>query len=460
VISTKHSRVVWDILPEDFNQNGHLQKLINSVKESDFEELVETEIQRTARFLEEWEKQLLHENQSAAIPPLQSQEIDLTQLFRKTPQLSGVIYLSHNYVMSEALFEEFPQNKRHLTDRVVHERIQQHLPAWQDLTFSFPRQYKFDGFYNSWGFVRIERSDAEINGKAVLLSVNTLDPHIMALMKKHEFTHLAELYNRAWDGAIHDYIHHIALYTNPSFGIGKLSPMSLADEHHLIDGWGSNMLDTFNYEYWAHFTHRLITEKVLTQDEKEKIISHAIQYFNEVSVFLSILLKDHSIKFVQRVSNYLVHIYLWPIHVLLHSLDPLFEKLIDAVGQLQVDFSVDLRHEAAIKMQLSQENEKTPDHPRVIALKELVKGLRLHEKIENPSQNITWLDLMRLSVDMIVQRGVYEKWFHHQHVLYKNTPTHPHIVMLHMIKILSETFPRFMQKQASIQPYTLKGIVP
>lgn len=78
----------------------------------------------------------------------------------------------------------------------------------------------------------------------MLLSVTTIDSEVMELIRDQDRTELLSMYNRAWDGAIHDYLHHIALYTNPSFGIGKISPMSLNGLHHRVDAWGEDMHST------------------------------------------------------------------------------------------------------------------------------------------------------------------------------------------------------------------------
>lgn len=455
----KWNRVIWDIFPEDFNQDGHLHQLIKQLKEINFDQLVTFELNNVHSFLGEWTKQLNEENRQTPIYS-SSDPIDLTQLFRLTPKLSGVLYLSHNYVLSESLFQENPQNLQHLTDRIVHPAVQTHLPFWKDLTFSFPRKYQFEGFYNSWGFIRIERKDSQGNDAGILISVNTLDSRVMDLMKKHHFEHLADLYNHAWDGAIHDYIHHIALYTNPSFGIGKRSPMSLANEHAVIDRWGTDMLDTFNYEYWAHRTHRLITERILTDEQKKMMISNARNYFKEVFSFLKVLLREKDSQFVQRISNYLVNVYMWPIHILMHPFDPKLEELTEEVNRLRIDQNKDLLEEVSTQIQAVEQREKPPYGPRAIALNETIRGLRLKEKIEASPETITWFDVMRLSTDMIVQRGVYEGWFHDQQVLYQNQPIHPNQATLHMLRALQHTLPLFEEKSETIRPYTLKGIVP
>ncbi len=303
--------IIWDIFPHEFDSNGHLEQFIQIVKQENFDWLLNEELKRVAPFLEKW-GELLQE-----ISPINSET--LKEWFLKTPKLSGVIYFSHSTVISELFFSK---NNIHLishpTDRIICQEAINSLPSAKDLTFSFPRKYSFDGFYNSWGFIRIERQDENLNGAGIVLSVVTLDSEIMDLMRKHDFKHLAYLYNKSWDYSVHDYIHHLALYTNPSFGIGKLSPMSIYGQHHAIDQWGEDMVNTFNYEYWAHRTHRLITEK-LTYPHDSQILLNAQDYFLEIKHFQECLISHgYQIEYIQKVGQYLGCIFLWPLHILKH----------------------------------------------------------------------------------------------------------------------------------------------
>ncbi|MGE4574881.1 MULTISPECIES: hypothetical protein [Parachlamydia] len=453
------NRVIGDISPEDFHQNGAFFAFIQHLKSMNFDELIALELHQVGHFLKIWEQQLNEENTCSHIYG-DLLPIDLGELFLQTPKLSGVLYLSHNHVISEAFFQENPQNLQHLTDRVIHPIIQKQLPEWKDLTFSFPRRYRFSGFYNSWGFIRVERKDVQGNGCGIILSITTLDAEVMTMMKKQHYEHLGDLYNQAWDGAIHDYVHHIALYTNPSFGIGKVSPMSLVNEHSVIDKWGADMLDTFNYEYWAHRTHRLITGNMMGEGDKQQLISKAKKYFTEVYAFLQILLKENSPSYVQRVSNYLVNIYLWPLHIIIHPFDLKFEELTEEINRLQVDYDTNIPEEIDKMLQIIKQQAIPPNEPRSVALNETIKKLQLREKMQTSRDSITWYDVMRLNTDSLVQRGMYEGWFHNHDIFYQNQPISPNKAALHMLTALKQTFSSFEKKSHSIQSYCLKGIVP
>lgn len=449
------SRVIWDVSPEDFSDRGCLSTWMGQLKNRDFTELLLEELAYVAPFLEEWNRQLCHENGQSKIysefPP-----IDLIQIFQNTPALSGVLYSSRNCVVSESLFQQNASCLKHLTDRCVHPVVQEKLSRWSDLTFSFPRQYQFEGFYNSWGFVRVERRRKGGNGAAVLLSATTLDERVMTLMRRYRFEHLADLYNEAWDGAIHDYIHHIALYTNPSFGVGKRSPLSLSNVHHLVDAWGEDMLDTFNYEYWAHRTHRLITEKLFTPQHTLQRMDKLTTYLQEVGSFCELLCQNESAVYVQKISTYLVCIYLWPLHILVHPFDPLFERVAEVVNRLQIVPIGALQQEILFRVQSVLQNPNLACGPKEWALRETVQRLGIEEKIQNDT--LDWFTLLRFQTDWVVQRGVYEGWFHNQPVLYQNRPVSCHQVTLQMLNVLQRTFPLFEQKLPEIEPYTLQGI--
>lgn len=319
--------IIWDIFPDEFTGDGYFENFIQKIKNENFENLLQNELERVSPYLNTWGDLLRN------ITPI-SPDI-LKEWFCKTPQLSGVIYFSHSTVLSESFFSSDTSLTRHPTDRIISDKIQSVLPSAKDLTFSFPRQYNFDGFYNSWGFIRIERQDNNGNGAGVALSVVTLDSKIMELMRKNGFQHLAYLYNQCWNGSIHDYIHHLGLYTNPSFAIGKHSPMSIYGQHLDIDKWGKEMVDTFNYEYWAHRTHRLITENQKNLNFIQ-IINDAEIYFKEAGNFQKKLLdSQQELEYVQKIGQYLGCIYLWPLHILIHPYGPIMDK----IGQF-IDFLI------------------------------------------------------------------------------------------------------------------------
>lgn len=217
------------------------------------------------------------------------------------------------------------------------------------------------------------------------------------------------------------------------------------------------MLDTFNYEYWAHRTHRLITEKLFTSAEKSQWIARFAVYLQEVHSFCSLLCQKESTLYAQRVSNYLVCVYLWPLHILIHPLDPLFGEVVDLVNRLQICPIAAVQQEIAFRVQSIVQNQNLASGPKEWALREVVRGLRLEEKIRQGAMD--WFDVLRFQTDWVVQRGMYEGWFHDQPVLYQNRPVSCHQVTLHMLNVLKETFPLFTQKLPHIQPYTLQGII-
>lgn len=321
--------IIWDVFPEENNSEGHLEQFLQLLKQEDFDALIEEELDRVIPFLLKWEN-LLSKFKSNSCKSLK-------EWFLQTPKLSGILYFSHNTVFPEGFFESSPglNTLRHPTDRVINARSRLLLPSARDLTFSFPRKYIIDGFYNSWGFVRVERKDNKGNGCGIALSVTTLDSRIMHLMRLHGFQRLAYLYNQSWNGSVHDYIHHIALYTNPSFGIGKRSPMSLWGYHGGIDQWGQDMVDTFNYEYWAHRTHRLITQDLI-EAQHENILSNARIYFEETARFQEVLIdSNYESEYIEKVIQYLSCIYVWPLHILIHPYGPVMDKIGTFIEDLQ-----------------------------------------------------------------------------------------------------------------------------
>lgn len=450
-----NSNIIWDVFPEEFTESGHFQKFITALKKENFAQLIYNEKKRVQIFLNEWEIQL--KNCSGDF----SKNIDLDQLFLSTPKLSGILYFSHNTVLSEAFFLSSPEKIGHPTDRIIHATSKNLLPSSKDLTFSFPRKYFFEGFVNSWGFVRVERKNDQGYGAGIALSVTTLDPEVMDLMRKLNFQHLAHLYNQAWNGAIHDYIHHIALYTNPSFAIGKLSPMSHLNLEKEIDQWGEDMKDTFNYEYWAHCTHRLITQPIIEKFTKN-IINDADQYFDAVSQFQKELLRRNpeNNDLVERIGIYLSCIYLWPLHILLHPSSSEIEQIGNFVNRIHLKID-QKRIDDVLK---SLEGIGTLD-PHDETLSPLQKGIRATAEDLNLLKHgadcaLNKYQYIRLKTDLVVQRGMYEGWYHKAPVQFQNKMTHPMEVMHFFLKKLTSTFDRFQNHPKKDSPYELFGIIP
>lgn len=469
--------VIWDIFPENFTENGSFEKLIEMWKSGSFSSLVMQEILRVRPFLRAWGDLLFKTTGTSAD--------DLEHLFLKAPELSGVLYCSHSTVLSENFFVPAPQKITHPTDRVIAQEALQRLPSAKDLTFSFPRKYEFAGFYNSWGFVRIERKDDEGNGAGVLLSVVTLDGEVLDLLKKMQCEPLVNLYNQSWNGAIHDYIHHLALYTNPSFGIGKRSPMSLVNLHREVDQWGEDMVDTFNYEYWAHRTHRLVTGNC-PEVKPEQIIQDAKEYFFQTSQLQDRMLKSgYERAYVQKVGEYLGSIYLWPLHILVHPYGEVMQKVGESIELLDLPEKKDLLMEAGTllsgkyfpqdprlqekifaKLQTkvlggSREEVKNflialsqlDEHPLLKGLAIALKSLKIcDEKIPFPKQE--WL---RFKVAITVQRGMYNCWEHSYPVIFQKQVTDPLIVFSKIFQIVQNTLSQYRKQRHS---YELSGISP
>ncbi len=550
---TPRDRIIWSIEPRDFNESGELHNYIQKLTALNFEDFIEFELANVRPFLLEWESLLKKENcETGAI----KESIDLQALFRKAPELSGVVYYSDNSVICEQIFEEHPEQLVHLTDKVLQKNVRESLPCAQNLSFSFPRKYTFEGYANGWGFARVERENSAGNGAAVALSVTTLDQDIMRLLKKYDSEPLAELYNQVWDYAIHDYIHHIAIYTNPSFAIGKRSPMSIAQENDLIDRWGASMVDTFNYEFWAHSTHRKITEAILSSEKKAELIKKAKVYFREVKVFQEKILNaecsDRGRQLAHKVGSYLTFIYLWPLHILLPPYGREIEELRKCINALDVGEVRDVRKYVlksiaetgfpddliariqlflALKQHLDkkdyveiisklesiishskleklfpeklsdfeclqcildrsiqvssnlekalmealnfdracqnkdlvfekflEESEKFTHSAKMIALSETFRALGIRQKLTSSESQLEWFDLILLKTDLVAQRGSYENWFHDQPIIFDMEPITPMSSMLKFLEAFYETFPRFQEKIAQIEPYHLTGI--
>lgn len=406
--------VVWDVHVDEFTRVGHLQRLIDDYTRQPFGAMVRHEGRRNSAFLAEWERQIVARPgaEAAPIPGLRG-------LFDEAAKLSGVLYLSQNHVLSEALFEREPEEKAHFTDRPLHPAARGSLPGADGLTFSFPRLYDIEGFHNAWGFMRIERRDDTGNGAGVLLSVSTIDAEVMEAIRTHDRTALLSMYNHAWDGAVHDYLHHIALFTNPSFGIGKVSPMSLTGLQQEVDAWGEDMHSSLNYEYWAHRTHRAITSALFDDRDRAHILRSALRYFRELRGFVTELAAEHEQGYVQRVADYLACVYLWPMHTLVHPLDEAFDTLGPLLDELHVDTGSDPAATAEGLVQELLAEAAVADPPRAA-------GLEGTARIKAGGRAATWGDVLRLKTGLLTQRGYYEGWFHDIPVMHRGRPVRLH----------------------------------
>ncbi|MCJ1695963.1 hypothetical protein MT349_09210 [Rathayibacter caricis] len=441
--------VVWDVHAEDFRVGGHLHRLLEECVTQPFGGLVEEEGARREAFLREWERQIFTraERDTTWRP-------DLRALFEEAPRLSGVLYVSQNHVLSEALFEKEPERKAHFTDRPLHPAARSALPRAHDLTFSFPRLYTIEGFSHAWGFMRIERFNDEENGAAVLLSTTTIDSEIMELLRSHGRSGLLSKYNQSWNDGIHDYLHHIALYTNPSFGIGKISPMSLHGLHEEVDAWGEDMHSTFNYEYWAHRTHRAITTSLIDEEKRADVRIRAEAYFAEVRAFGDELASHHPSDYAQRVVDYLACIYLWPLRVLFSPLDPLFDRLAPWLDALHLDPAAapEVTAEKLVEQMFAE--AELADPPRAADLRAVATALRPDAR----KGSSAWSTTLRLKTTWCTQRGYYEGWFHEIPIMYRGRPAMLHDPAEAIIRRVVETRNSYEPIHRAGDAYVLRGI--
>lgn len=469
--------VLWDVQPASFVEGGNFDKFRNALRSGSYTELVYDEAIRVSHFLSEWESQL----KLAGAERFVTCFAGFQELFRRMPKLSGVVYLSHNVVVSEALFDASREGEEHLTSRMVNRAIQDQLPWTSELTFSFPRKYSYFGYLNSWGFIRIPRKDDSRNDAGVLISCTTLDPKVMEVFERTGFQHLANMYNRVWDDAIHDYLHHIVLYTNPSFGIGRLSPMSIAGLNGAIDEWGTHINNTFNYEYWAHRSHRLITEKTLTEEQRKIIIDAACGYVREVYRFHDCAIEaGFDVPTIKSMVMYLIAIYLWPTSILLHPESEWVKELGKVIGSgpfqavenptreiAMLLLEMKRAEDPAIIQKLSsgsrndnvnglQDFIKDSKTPIEMAIAGSIKSANI-DKWYNNDLTINFYDWLRCTVDIIGYRGLYECWYHNHPIYYKNEEIQPHEATLKLLEKLQTTFDAFEHMEP--KKYFLRGIV-
>ena len=303
----------------------------------------------------------------------------------------------------------------------------------------------------------------------------------MRTLQRTGFAHLAHMYNRAWDGAIHDYLHHVALYTNPSFGIGRRSPMSLAGLNTPIDEWGEHMVDTYNYEYWAHRSHRLITERVLSDTDRQNISKTACDYVGEVYRFHRLCSEggEPSEK-ISAMTSYLLAIYLWPTSILLGPGSSHVETIGRAIDHGPFRFSDDALAEVTRILTTGRISEdsaalaashraclsgldglisfiETAQTPIERAVAGSLTSIGALEWKTRPP-HLTWYQWLRLTVDVIGYRGLYEGWYHDRPILYRDERIPAHEATMRFLERFSASLQNF--RQLDIGNYTLSGIVP
>ncbi len=473
--SPENHEVVFDIEAEDFTETGEFAALFRTLTGGDFRNLVADEGERVLPFLKIWERQILELRPDAPV----ASTMGMQKAFEAMPQLSGVVYLSNNIVVSEALFDTSKDRSEFLDSRTVNPRVVEHLPAVQGLTFSFPRIYEFFGYHNSWGFIRFPRQNDEGKDAGVLISCSTLDQRVMRVMQDHGFGHLAHLYNRVWDNAVHDYLHNVILYTSPSFGIGKRSPLSLSGCHEKIDAWGRDMMtQKHNYEYWAHRTHRQITKTLLTESDKQSILKNAIRYIE--SVFdLHAVLANQKHEDAINITSYLVSIYLWPLNILVDPQSGQLQELYDLIDAGPVDFDGSAPETIRAILLEGKISESEDRLARAVEkLRDGVDGISSfveeasspvelgiagllveigEDRWQNPTKSLRWSDFLRLTVCVAGYRGLYEGWRHNLPVLYRHQLVLPHEATIAFLERLDETFVEF--GGANVGTYKLQGIV-
>lgn len=470
-------QVAREILPQDFEAGSDFDQIHKGLTGRDFDEMVGEEAERVSHYLSEWQRQLKVADQTMVMSELG----DLKSVFREMPTYSGVLYLSDNLVLSEAVFDAAAEGQAHLTSRSVHPVVKQNLPWTDRLTFSFPRKYNFFGFLNSWGFVRFPEVSKDRQDRAILISCTTLDPQILMLLKKTGMEELALQYNRVWRGAIHDYLHHVVMYTNPSFGIGRRSPMSLVGAHEPVDDWGQRMRSTFNYEYWAHRSHRLVTADLMTPDTEETSLGWAMEYLDGVFEFSRRLTEagDPS-DLAERAAAYLVAVYLWPLNILF---DPRSAHAAQIRDKLKTaPFSGPAEGWACVASALARPEYGCEDpehhglasddpemrltglhafqstaaspHQKAVAARMTLSGFNPHTDV---STTLCWGDWVAMMTEIEGFRGLYEAWFHDEPVRLGETDIEPHKATLDFIAAFSQTrnaFARF-----GPQDFELHGIV-
>ncbi len=468
---------VREISPYDFRAGGDFDRVHEKLTGQDYDDLVAEECARVSHYLDEWQRQLQKADKAKVMRELG----DLRTAFRNMPTYSGVLYLSDNLVLSEAVFDTDAEGQAHLTSRSVHPVVKRSLPWTDRLTFSFPRKYNFFGFWNSWGFVRFPEVSKGRRDRAILISCTTLDPQILKLLEKTDMEDLALQYNRVWRGAIHDYLHHVVMYTNPSFGIGRRSPMSLAGANEPVDDWGQRMMSTFNYEYWAHRSHRLITAALMTPETEDTSVGWAMEYFDNVFEF-SRQLRDsgENADLVERAAAYLVAIYLWPLNILFHPRSAHAAKIRNKLKAAPFASPADGWASVATALSrpeygcensnlqgLMSDNPNTQlaglhtfkifadsPHQKAVAARMTLSGFMPQT---NPSTPLDWGNWVAMLTEIEGFRGLYEAWFHDEPVCLNEAEIEPHQATLDFISAFVKTRAAFAGTEP--QDFTLHGIV-
>lgn len=470
-------QVVREISPHDFRSGGDFDRVHERLTGQEFDDLVAEECTRVSHYLDEWQRQL-HKVDKASV---MREMGDLRTAFRDMSTYSGVLYLSDNLVLSEAIFDNAAEGQAHLTSRSVHPVVKRKLPWTDRLTFSFPRKYNFFGFWNSWGFVRFPEVNKDRQDRAILSSCTTLDPQILKLLEKTGMEDLALQYNRVWRGAIHDYLHHVVMYTNPSFGIGRRSPMSLAGANEPVDDWGQRMMSTFNYEYWAHRSHRLITAALMTPETEETSLGWAMEYLEGVFEFSRRLFASgESADLADRAAAYLVAIYLWPLNILFDPRSAHAAKIRNKLKAAPFPGPVDGWASVATALSrpeyggegsnlqgLLSDNPYTllaglhtfrivgdSPHQKTVAARMTLSGFT-HQT--NPSTPLDWGDWVAMLTEIEGFRGLYEAWFHDEPVRLNGVEVEPHQATLDFISAFAETRKAFACSEP--REFALHGIV-
>jgi hypothetical protein len=275
--------------------------------------------------------------------------------------------------------------------------------------------------------------------------------------------------------------------------------MSLCNVHREVDQWGKDMVDTFNYEYWAHKTHRLVTE-ALPELDPQQIIDDARNYFQELARLQSHLCAlGYNVEYVQRVGEYLGSVYLWPLHILIHPYGATMEAIGEFIEQLNLPVKEDKLLEAAklasgdylpqgcsFREKLLQRlQERRPDTSEISDIlfsaqdrelqwhflsllsemndTPLLTGISLSIKALNiklskePFKKSEWL---RFKVAMTVQRGMYNCWDHEYPVIFRERSSHPLVVFATFFEILKETLSAYQPYFLNRNSYELSGICP
>ena len=354
-------------------QKFETQKYIAAAQGFSFEDALAVETRARSPWLNAWSDRMNRKFPDAGKPA-----IDMAQTYSDMAKISRAVYLGGGIIGSEdgpirlwdLVLMEKPRRVYKSEALSMFGPSASSLP-FDKITLSTNGHTDYCGFRHDWGFIRLEQEDA--GGKwALFLNFLKFDQAVFDVLMDaglHGPGSALELYADMFNDISHDYVHQVFPPGGPENGVfylGTDSPLTkdrtkikmttLQDsfETAAAAGMASAPMHklyqlsekrTGDYELWAALTHRQNFLDALTPAHERKMEQNARAYMACLPKIQKAAHELHEgtaqekTAFAQRVGEYMVSVYIWPLQMILPHDHEVMNIIREGIEPLDIDMT-------------------------------------------------------------------------------------------------------------------------